>query len=343
MNEVHPRIRAWRSTVPIAVKLATVGICCILTSGCELYCWLTVFAARGGRQSDETSTRNAVFHQSLFNACDELTDCAKGNTDCPCEKKHLFSGDRSRLSCFDERSDSSVDSDLDGSGRENKPRAGSIAGISEELLPLGSQVVAPAFALVEARQPREQAAALNGAFTPARGLTFNGTVLTQQQQTRLEQIEREYAFHLPDGGYWYDTRSGAFGRWSGPTEGRFPSGLELGGAMPADCSGGGSGVFVNGRELHPLETAALDIFLPLSPGRYWLDADGNGGNEGSPVARFNLLTRALETLAGSRHRQGSSRAQRVPGAAAASAREPGCLRRRLLATAADRLPPHDRG
>ncbi len=313
MNEVHPRIRAWRSTVPIAVKLATVAICCILTSGCELYCWLTVFAASSGRQDELTTARNAAFYKSLFAACDDLTDCAKGNTDCPCEMKLLFSGDRSRLSCFDELPDSSVDSAVDGSARENKPLTGSIAGISEKLSPLGSQVVAPAFALAEARQPREQAAALNGALTPARGLTFNGTVLTQQQQGRLEQIEREYAFHLPDGGYWYDTRSGAFGRWSGSTEGRFPPGLELGGAMPADSSGGGTGVFVNGRELHPLETAALDIFLPLGPGRYWLNADSNGGAEGSPVVRFNLLTRALETLAGSRRQRGSSRAQRVPG------------------------------
>lgn len=90
---------------------------------------------------------------------------------------------------------------------------------------------------------------------------------------------------LPDGNYWYDNRSGSFGLWGGPALAFLPSNLDLGGPLPANASGGGTRVFVNGRELHADDVLGLSRILgPILPGRYWLDGQGNYGFEGGPVA-----------------------------------------------------------
>lgn len=125
----------------------------------------------------------------------------------------------------------------------------------------------------------------------SRHITFNGKPLTADQEKRLEAVEREHGVRLPDRDYWYDNRSGAAGLWQGPTVGALPAGLELGGPMPANCSGKGTGVFVNGRELHPADVVTLTQFTLVAPGRYWLDANGNFGFEGGP-ALTNLIARA---------------------------------------------------
>src|SRR5262245_29718162 len=101
------------------------------------------------------------------------------------------------------------------------------------------------------------AVACLGQTAPLRNIHFNGRSLTPGQLARLEQIERVAGTRVPDGNYWYDNRSGAAGFWNGPAVAALPPGLELGGPMPANCSGTGTGVFVNGRELHPLDVAAL--------------------------------------------------------------------------------------
>ncbi|MEQ1504757.1 MAG: hypothetical protein ABMB14_21140, partial [Myxococcota bacterium] len=55
---------------------------------------------------------------------------------------------------------------------------------------------------------------------------------------------------------------------------------------PAEASGGGAGrttgVFINGRELHPLDVQGLTAMLgaPPLPGRWWVDAQGTFGLEG---------------------------------------------------------------
>ena len=75
--------------------------------------------------------------------------------------------------------------------------------------------------------------------------------------------------------------------------------LNLGGPLQADASNGDTGVFINGRELHYLDTALLQRAVPLIvPGRWWLDTYGNFGNEGGPMLG-NLRTLA-ETQGGSR-------------------------------------------
>jgi hypothetical protein len=117
-----------------------------------------------------------------------------------------------------------------------------------------------------------------------RRIRFNGRALTAVEMDRLQAVERYYRVRIPDNDYWYDNRSGAAGFWNGPALAAIPSGLGLGGPMPADCSGGGTGVFVNGRELHPLDVAALRSLLgPVYRGRYWLNGDGSYGIERGPM------------------------------------------------------------
>jgi hypothetical protein len=117
-----------------------------------------------------------------------------------------------------------------------------------------------------------------------RRIRFNGRTLTPVQMERLEVLERYYRVRIPDNDYWYDNRSGAAGFWHGPAIAALPPGLGLGGPMPPDCSAGGTGVFVNGRELHPLDVLALMSLLgPVYRGRYWLNGDGSYGIERGPM------------------------------------------------------------
>jgi len=120
----------------------------------------------------------------------------------------------------------------------------------------------------------------------ARAVRFNGRSLSSGERQTLEKLERTIG-RVPDGDYWYDRRTGASGRWGGPTLAFLPAGLELGGAVPANASGGGqgtlTGVFVNGREAHPTDVAGLSALVgAVLPGRWWVDASGNYGQEGGP-------------------------------------------------------------
>ena len=141
---------------------------------------------------------------------------------------------------------------------------------------------------------------------PARKVIINARTIGAEEQAELEKIEKRYRFRLPDGSYWYDRISGAVGLWKGPAAGFIPAGLHLGPKMPQDCSGGGTGVFVNGRELHPIDVAALRQFTVVLPGRWWVDAQGNGGPENGP-AMFNLVVLAQQAAARGARSSGWSR------------------------------------
>ncbi|MDX2122101.1 MAG: hypothetical protein SF070_13730 [Gemmatimonadota bacterium] len=105
----------------------------------------------------------------------------------------------------------------------------------------------------------------------------------------LARLEAGSTARIPDGRYWYDRVSGAWGLEGGHTRGFTAPGLDLGGRLPADISGGGTGVFINGREIHPLDLVALQHLVgQVAPGRYWLDGQGYAGFEGGP-AIANLM------------------------------------------------------
>ncbi|MFY9571099.1 MAG: hypothetical protein WAV20_06870 [Blastocatellia bacterium] len=121
--------------------------------------------------------------------------------------------------------------------------------------------------------------------TGYRSVVINRVRLTDETVQALEQL---FQGRVPDGDYWYDKVSGAWGMESGPTKGFIHPRLKIGGPLRADASKGRTGVFVNGRELHRLDVLALQTFLQVIPGRYWVNSDGDGGYEGGPRF-FNLI------------------------------------------------------
>jgi len=148
-------------------------------------------------------------------------------------------------------------------------------------------------------------AALANAQSALRSITINGHALTARQMAQVEAVERRYGVRIRDAAYWYDARSGATGFWNGPVVAAMPPGLDFG-PMPAGCSGGGTGVFVNGRELNPLEVQSLSGLGPVYRVHYWLDANGDFGFElphGESPAQGNLfvLSRRAQSR-GQQHR-----------------------------------------
>jgi hypothetical protein len=114
-----------------------------------------------------------------------------------------------------------------------------------------------------------------------REVYVNGKALTTDQ---LNFLEQRYQTRIPDGAYWYDKVCGAWGQIGGPMLCSIEPGLEIGGVLQPGASFGNTGVFVNGRQLHFLDVAALQQVVPvILPGRWWVDAAGNFGIEGGPM------------------------------------------------------------
>ena len=124
-------------------------------------------------------------------------------------------------------------------------------------------------------------------------LAVAGTSQAQQRMVLVNRVriseqellgfEQRWNTRVQNGNYWYDRMSGAWGLEGGPTAGWMSPGLSLGGPLRADASGGNTGVFINGRELHPLDVQALMQIVQVQRGRWWVDGQGNFGPEGGPV------------------------------------------------------------
>jgi hypothetical protein len=140
----------------------------------------------------------------------------------------------------------------------------------------------------------------------SQGIYVNGVKLSPET---IRSLEAYYGVRMQSGRFWYDKVAGLWGFEGGPSMGQIMPALNLGGSLKPHASGGNTGVFLNGRELHPLEVQyLLSIFGQVIPGRYWLNAQGLGGFEGGP-AIFNLNTSAYGSASG----QGYLR--RTPGGA----------------------------
>ena len=127
-----------------------------------------------------------------------------------------------------------------------------------------------------------------------RQITVNGTAASERDLATIDMLEQQWGGRLPNGHYWYDNATGAAGHWGGPMLGLMPAGLGLGGPLPPNASGGGqgmlTGVFINGRELHPSDVVQLQQLVGEVPqGRWWVDAEGNFGMEGGAMMG-NLYT-----------------------------------------------------
>ncbi len=145
---------------------------------------------------------------------------------------------------------------------------------------------------------------------PPRDVHFNGAPLDAAGWQTLRQIEAHIG-PVPAGRYWYDSASGGAGVWGGPAAAYLGPGLRLGGRLPAAASGGGdgrlTGVFVNGRELHPTDVAGLRHVLGnVGSGRWWWDAAGNVGREGGPAAfNFYWVVQQRQAAGTSTYRRGA--------------------------------------
>lgn len=136
-----------------------------------------------------------------------------------------------------------------------------------------------------------------GAVAPGkRNVVINDRRLSDAEVARAEQ---SYQVRIPDANYWYDPMLGAWGAKGGPTMGFIAPGLELGGPLQPDASGrGGTNVFVNGRELHVHDLAALQTITgPIVPGRYFITAQGLAGYEGGPP-QWDLAAMAAQSRGG---------------------------------------------
>jgi len=124
----------------------------------------------------------------------------------------------------------------------------------------------------------------------ASGGQASNVTVNRQPISSDEVLVLEYFYGpIASGSYWYDAVSGLWGSEGGPAKGQIAPGLNLGGPLRSDASNGHTGVFFNGRQLHPNEVDSLrQMFGTVPQGRYWLRADGIGGAEGGP-ALFNLV------------------------------------------------------
>ena len=114
-------------------------------------------------------------------------------------------------------------------------------------------------------------------------------------KNELQQHASQWNQDIPEGRYWYDAMTGAWGYQNHGTAGFIAPGLTLGGPLPADASRGHSGVFINGRQLPDSDVVALmQMGIPVQQGRWWVDAFGNAGAEGGP-ALFNLRAIARQS------------------------------------------------
>ncbi len=165
----------------------------------------------------------------------------------------------------------------------------------------------------------------------SRALSFNGVRARPEDLAALARLEAAWGQPVPDGAYWYDDTSGAAGVMGGPAIAFIGAGLGLGGVpVPSSASGGGTGaltgVFINGRELHPLDVAGLTAVLGTAPwpGRWWVDGQGNYGLPGqAPMGNLVALAAQKRPAGGAYYRADGSRGESTyvgSGCAAVSGR-----------------------
>lgn len=136
------------------------------------------------------------------------------------------------------------------------------------------------------------------------GVIVNGAPLEARHAAALESA---YRTRLVPGRYWYDAMSGLWGLEGGPSVGLIAPGLPFGRLSPRASVGrmaSITGVFVNGREIHPDELQALRaLYGQVRRARYWLNARGIAGYEGGPP-QFNVAAAAQQARGNSSVRRG---------------------------------------
>jgi len=119
------------------------------------------------------------------------------------------------------------------------------------------------------------------------GVFVNGRELTRRQ---VAELLLTYGSVAPPDHYWYDSRSGLWGREGGEPLGFLMPGHNFGPLSP-DASRGNTGIYINGRQINMVEADYLRHVLgAVYRGRWWLDGrTGDFGQEGNPVPVGNML------------------------------------------------------
>ena len=116
---------------------------------------------------------------------------------------------------------------------------------------------------------------------------INGQELAAAQ---IEELRQQYGVDPVAGRYWYDPATGMFGLEGQAVAGFMMPGHQFG-SLLQQASNGSTGVVVNGRQLPQQEVVYLMALFgtPVVPGRYWMDANGNIGLEGTSAPLVNLM------------------------------------------------------
>ncbi len=139
---------------------------------------------------------------------------------------------------------------------------------------------------------------VNESSTSSRGAQGDSRIIINGQELSKGQIRElidAYATEPLPGNYWYDARSGLYGAVGFPAYGFMRPDHKFG-SVDRKASKGDTGVFINGREL-PLSEFTVWSYIVgswIQPGAYWLDHQGNAGNEGNPTPVINLYTAAQQ-------------------------------------------------
>ncbi|MAE28485.1 MAG: hypothetical protein CMJ87_05810 [Planctomycetes bacterium] len=115
---------------------------------------------------------------------------------------------------------------------------------------------------------------------------INGMAMDQNQ---INEFQHAYGAAPMAGDYWYDQISGLYGASGQPPAGFMYPGHNFGQASEY-ASAGQSSIWFNGRRLTAQEVFYISALIgaQAQPGRYWFDAAGNVGFEGSPYTLGNL-------------------------------------------------------
>ncbi|CAI5467858.1 unnamed protein product [Closterium sp. Yama58-4] len=130
--------------------------------------------------------------------------------------------------------------------------------------------------------------------TYSRCVVVNGEPISDDRVAAAEQR----AGPIQPGNYWYDQVSGFWGQMGGPCLGMIPPAIDLGPALPRNCSGGDTKVYVNARELHRKDLDRLvKRGLPLTDNMaYRVEANGNvfDGLSGEFLVNLGKLAPSLD-------------------------------------------------
>ncbi|XP_047338620.1 uncharacterized protein LOC124942205 [Impatiens glandulifera] len=140
-------------------------------------------------------------------------------------------------------------------------------------------------------QPSDQGSVIN--------VAVNGHPIPDRLLKKAEKL----AGSIQPGNYWYDFRAGFWGLMGGPCLGIIPPYIdEFNKPMPENCSGGNTGVFVNGRELHQKDHELLCMRgLPTARGRsYIIEISGRVLDEESGE-ELDSLGKLAPTVERSKH------------------------------------------